>query len=58
MHLLMGLFTLQHQIKMANNYFLRLSTYNACFVSVQDHPNVIKLYEYFEDEENVYLVTE
>lgn len=23
-----------------------------------DHPNVIKLYEYFEDEENVYLVTE
>jgi len=24
----------------------------------QDHPNVIKLYEYFEDELNVYLVTE
>lgn len=23
-----------------------------------DHPNVIKLYEYFEDETNVYLVTE
>lgn len=23
-----------------------------------DHPNVIKLYEYFEDEENVYLVNE
>jgi len=23
-----------------------------------DHPNVIKLYEYFEDEVNVYLVTE
>lgn len=23
-----------------------------------DHPHVIKLYEYFEDEENVYLVTE
>jgi len=23
-----------------------------------DHPNVIKLYEYFEDEENVYLVCE
>ena len=23
-----------------------------------DHPNVIKLYEYFEDEFNVYLVTE
>ena len=25
---------------------------------VQDHPNVIKLYEYFEDADNVYLVTE
>jgi calcium-dependent protein kinase len=23
-----------------------------------DHPNVIKLYEYFEDEKNVYLITE
>jgi len=23
-----------------------------------DHPNVIKLFEYFEDEENVYLVCE
>ena len=23
-----------------------------------DHPNVIKLYEYFEEKENVYLVTE
>jgi len=23
-----------------------------------DHPNIIKLYEYFEDEKNVYLVTE
>ena len=23
-----------------------------------DHPNVIKLYEYFEDEKNVYLVME
>jgi len=23
-----------------------------------DHPNVIKLYEYFEDADNVYLVTE
>ena len=23
-----------------------------------DHPNVLKLYEYFEDERNVYLVTE
>lgn len=23
-----------------------------------DHPNVIKLYEYFEDKKNVYLVTE
>lgn len=23
-----------------------------------DHPHVIKLYEYFEDEQNVYLVTE
>jgi len=23
-----------------------------------DHPNVLKLYEYFEDEKNVYLVTE
>ena len=23
-----------------------------------DHPNVIKLYEYFEDDTNVYLVTE
>lgn len=27
-------------------------------ICVQDHPNVIKLYEYFEDETNVYLVTE
>ena len=24
----------------------------------QDHPNVIKLYEYFEDATNVYLVME
>jgi calcium-dependent protein kinase len=23
-----------------------------------DHPNVLKLYEYFEDEKKVYLVTE
>ena len=23
-----------------------------------DHPNVLKLYEYFEDEKYVYLVTE
>jgi calcium-dependent protein kinase len=23
-----------------------------------DHPNVLKLYEYFEDSRNVYLVTE
>ena len=23
-----------------------------------DHPNVLKLYEYFEDEKNIYLVTE
>lgn len=23
-----------------------------------DHPNVIKMYEYFEDPTNVYLVTE
>jgi len=23
-----------------------------------DHPNIIKLYEYFEDKNNVYLVTE
>lgn len=23
-----------------------------------DHPNVLKLYEYFEDERNVYLITE
>lgn len=23
-----------------------------------DHPNIIKLYEYFEDDKNVYLVTE
>jgi calcium-dependent protein kinase len=23
-----------------------------------DHPNVIKLYEFFEDEKNVYLITE
>ena len=23
-----------------------------------DHPNVLKLYEYFEDEKNVYLLTE
>lgn len=23
-----------------------------------DHPNVLKLFEYFEDEKNVYLVTE
>jgi len=28
------------------------------FAIIQDHPNVIKLYEYFEDETNVYLVTE
>lgn len=25
---------------------------------VQDHPNVLKMYEYFEDENFVYLVTE
>lgn len=25
---------------------------------MKDHPNVIKLYEYFEDDNNVYLVTE
>jgi calcium-dependent protein kinase len=23
-----------------------------------DHPNILKLYEYFEDEKNVYIVTE
>lgn len=23
-----------------------------------DHPHIIKLYEYFEDEKNVYLITE
>jgi len=23
-----------------------------------DHPNIIKLYEYFIDEENIYIVTE
>lgn len=23
-----------------------------------DHPNILKLYEYFEDVKNVYLVTE
>ena len=23
-----------------------------------DHPNVLKLYEYFEDDRNVYLITE
>jgi len=23
-----------------------------------DHPNILKLYEHFEDEKNVYLVTE
>lgn len=23
-----------------------------------DHPNVLKLYEYFEDQKNVYLITE
>ena len=23
-----------------------------------DHPNVLKLYEYFEDDKNIYLVTE
>ena len=23
-----------------------------------DHPNVLKLYEYFEDSKNVYLITE
>ena len=36
--------------------------YTLVFICVfcfqQDHPNVIKLYEYFEDETNVYLVTE
>jgi len=32
--------------------------YSLTLSDVQDHPNVIKLYEYFEDEENVYLVTE
>lgn len=28
------------------------------FYCFQDHPNVIKLYEYFEDDTNVYLVME
>jgi calcium-dependent protein kinase len=23
-----------------------------------DHPHILKLYEYFEDEKNVYLITE
>ena len=23
-----------------------------------DHPNILKLYEYFEDNKNVYLITE
>ena len=23
-----------------------------------DHPNILKLYEYFEDTKNVYLITE
>jgi calcium-dependent protein kinase len=23
-----------------------------------DHPNILKLYEYFEDDKNMYLITE
>jgi len=31
-----------------------------CFVCfyMQDHPNIIKLYETFEDDRNIYLVME
>lgn len=33
--------------------------YNYIIIAlIQDHPNVIKLYEYFEDDTNVYLVME
>ena len=28
------------------------------FLPEIDHPNIIKLYEYFEDNKNVYLITE
>jgi calcium-dependent protein kinase len=23
-----------------------------------DHPNIVKLYEFFEDEEHIYIITE
>ena len=28
------------------------------FLTKLDHPNIVKIYEYFEDDKNVYLVTE
>ena len=44
---------LQTLVSFAQHDFI---TNPSCFS--QDHPNVIKLYEYFEDDTNVYLITE
>ena len=40
--------------KIMARFFLSLT--NFCFF--QDHPNIIKMYEFFEDEKRYYLVTE
>jgi calcium-dependent protein kinase len=36
------------QIKMIKN--------EIAIMKLVDHPNIVKLYEFFEDEENIYLV--
>lgn len=28
------------------------------FMKAVDHPNIVKLFEFFEDEENLYIITE
>ena len=37
---------------------LILSRSNRNFLLLQDHPNIVKMYEFFEDDKRYYLVTE
>ena len=44
---------LQDKIQNMEKFMMEIS-----ILQQLDHPNVLKLYEYFEDEKYVYLVTE
>lgn len=39
-----------------NEGLVSLPTFN--HLNVQDHPNIVKMYEFFEDDKRYYLVTE